>query len=89
MKKQPVEWSKVSGEILFVNISSLSAKSLCCKCHWLLVFDDCSDNAWTYLLKEKSDLKLNVLALIKEFKAKHEYVMKCIQCDIACEKLAL
>ena len=55
VRKQPVEWSKINGEMLFIDISPLSAKCLGGKQH----------------LKEESDLMLNVLALSKEFKAKH------------------
>ena len=40
-------------------------------------------------LKEKSDLKMNVLALIKELKAKDGYIIKYIWCDNAGENLAL
>ena len=40
-------------------------------------------------LNEKSDLKLNVLALIKELKAKHGYAVKYIQCDNEGENLTL
>ena len=48
VSKQPVEWSKVKGKRLFIDISSPSAKSVVGKCYLLVVLDDCSDNAWSY-----------------------------------------
>ena len=57
---QSVEQSKVDDERLLIDISSSNAKSLGGKCHWLLVLDDGSDNAWNYFLKQKRDLKLKI-----------------------------
>ena len=50
VRKHPVEWSKINGERLFIDVCSSSAKSLGNKCHWLLVIDDCSDNVRSYFL---------------------------------------
>ncbi len=46
------------------------------KKNWLLVLDDCTDLAWSYFLKNKSDLKDEILALIKELKAKYDITVK-------------
>ena len=88
-RNQPIEQSNVNGKKLFIDISSPSAKSVGIKYHWLLVLSDCSDNAWSYFLKEKSYLKLNVLALIKRLEAKHGYFLKYIGCDNAGKSLIL
>ena len=71
-RNQPIEQSKVNGERLFMDISSPIVKSLDGNYQWLLILGDCSDNSWSYFLKEKSDLKWNVLVLIKELKAKYD-----------------
>ena len=39
-----VEQPKVNGGILFIDVSSLSAKCVGGKCDWLFIPDDCSDN---------------------------------------------
>ena len=59
------------------------------KKHWLLVLDDCTDLAWGYFLKSKSDLNDEILALIKELKPKFGITVKYIRCDNAGENKAL
>ena len=48
-----------------MEISSPSTKSMGGKIHWLLVFDDCTDYCWSYFLKEKGELKNDVIELIE------------------------
>ncbi len=77
------------GERLFLGISLPQTTSIGGKKNWLLVLDDCTDLAWSYFLKNKSNLKDEILALIKELKAKFGITVKYIRCDNAGENIAL
>ena len=63
--KLPIGRSKKKGERIVLDISLPKTTSIDGKKHWLLVLDDCTDLAWSYFLKNKSDLKDEILALIK------------------------
>ena len=89
LSKVPIKRSKKKGERLFLDISSPQTTSIGGKKHWLLVLDDCTDLAWSYFLKNKSDLKDEILALIKQLKAKFGITVRYIRCDNAGENLAL
>ena len=48
--------SKVKGERLFIDISSIKSKSYSQSKFWLRVLDDHTDYAWSFFLKKKKDL---------------------------------
>ncbi len=87
--KVPIKRSKNKGKRLFLDISLPQTTSIGGMKHWLLVLDDCTDLAWSYFLKNKSDLKNEILALIKESKAKFCITVKYIRCNNAGENIAL
>ena len=64
-KKAAVALSKIKGERLYIFISLPSMARLGGKKHWLLVAYNCTDHAWIYFLKEKSNLKIVMMVSIK------------------------
>ncbi len=91
VNKTAVECSMVTGERLYLDISSPNTASLSRKKHWLLILDDATGYVWSYFLKYKIDLTKNVLGLIKELKSSNLAVkmVKYICCDNAGENVAL
>ena len=81
--------SHLPGEWPFIDLSSLTAKSLGDRKHWLLIVDDCTAYTWSYFLKEKSELPDKVNELVKKLKAKYNIQVKKIQCDNVGENHAL
>ena len=61
-KGKSVKWPNKSatklGERLFMDVTLPMAVSLEGKKHWLLVVDDCSNYAWRYFLKKKSEFPI-------------------------------
>ena len=53
------------------------------KQHWMLVVDDYADYFWSYFLKEKNELKVHVVELIKEWDSKDHCKVTSICCDNA------
>jgi len=83
------ERSNVRGERLFIDISSVKAKSYGQRKFWLMVMDDCTDYCWSYFLKQKSELQEEVIKLIKDLKMKENIQVKYIRCDDAGENRKL
>jgi hypothetical protein len=63
----------VPGERLCINTSSIKELSYGNRKFWLLVVDDCVDFSWSEFLERKGKIPL-----IKEFKAKYDYIVKYI-----------
>ena len=89
ISKVPVKRASEPGGRLCIDISSPSTKSIGGKQHWLLVVDDCTDYAWSFFLKQKSDLKDITIALIKELKQAYDIDVKIIRCDNSGENNSL
>ena len=66
MSKNAVEHSQTLGERLFFDISPQLTPNLSGKKNSLLVIKDRTGFAWSYFLKEKSELKNVMLGLIKD-----------------------
>ena len=75
--------SKVRGERLHIDISSVKYKSYGGGKHWLLVVDDATDVNWSYIQKKKSELTENMIQLILDLKNKNNITTKFIRCDNA------
>jgi hypothetical protein len=80
--------SQVSGERVYLNISSIRDKSYGGSCFWALLVDDYSDYCWSIFLKNKSDLKSKVMTLLTDLKIARINV-KYIRCDDSGENKAL
>jgi hypothetical protein len=60
--------SPISGERLYLDISSIKVISFGSAKFWALVVDDYLGNCWSYLLRAKSELQEEIIDLIKELK---------------------
>jgi len=89
ISKVQVKRASKPGSRLCIDISSPSTKSIGGKSHWLLVVDDCTDYAWSFFLKQKSETKDIMIALIKELKQAYDIEVKTIRCDNSGENNAL
>ena len=81
--------SKIRGERLHIDISSVKYKSYGGGKHWLLVVDDATDVNWSYIQKKKSELTENMIQLILDLKNKNNITTKFIRCDNAGENKKL
>jgi hypothetical protein len=81
--------STIPGERLFIDTSSVKAKSFGGSKFWLLVVDDCTDVAWSAFLNKKSDQVERITVLVKELEKKHKITVKYIRCDNAGENGSL
>jgi len=77
--------SKIPGERLFIDISSIKSRNLGGSKFWLLIIDDATD----FFLKKKGDLSKTVRELINDLKAKIQKTVKYIRCDNAGENKSL
>ena len=80
--------SKIPGERLFVDISSIKSESYGGAKFWALIVDDYTDFCWSFFLKKKSDLKCKVVDVINELKAM-ERPVSFVRCDDAGENKSL
>ena len=74
---------------MFIDQTSVKAKSYGGSKFWLGVLDDCTDFAWSSFHKHKDDQNEKIIVLIKELKAKHGRTVKYIRCDNAGENKKL
>jgi hypothetical protein len=78
----------VSGERVYLDISSIRDESYGGSCFWVLLVDDYTDYCWRIFLKNKSDLKSKVMTLLTDLKIA-EINVKYIRCDDSGENKAL
>jgi hypothetical protein len=78
----------VSGERVYLDISSIRDESNGSSCFWALLVDDYSDYCWSIFLKNKSDLKSKIMTLLNDLKIS-EINVKYIRCDDSGENKAL
>ncbi|MGL4341755.1 MAG: reverse transcriptase domain-containing protein, partial [Lactococcus lactis] len=93
VSKESDSRSKVAGERLFVDISSVKAESYGGSKFWILVVDDYSDKCWSIFVNRKSLMPDKVVALIRKLKDQNKYsinhIVRVIRCDDAGENKAL
>jgi transposase InsO family protein len=66
--------SNVPGECLYIDISSIEERSFGGAKFWALIFDDCTDYWWSFVMKNKSDLKGNIKTLSTNLKIANQNV---------------
>jgi hypothetical protein len=81
--------SKVRGERLMIDTSSVKKVSFGSSKFWLLAIDDCTDMCSSTFLRKKSDQVDHLITLLKDLKAKNQLVVKLIRCDNAGENKTL
>ena len=89
LNRELQEKSKIPGERLFLDISSVKAQSIGGAKFWLLVQDNATDMCWSFLIKEKSDLSQSVMNLLLDLRLKQNIRVKHIRCDNAGENICL
>jgi hypothetical protein len=60
--------SNVPGERLYIDISSIKERSFGGAKFWDLIVDDCTDYCWSFVMKNKSDLKSKIKTLLTDLK---------------------
>jgi transposase InsO family protein len=81
--------SKIAGERLMIDTSSVKKQSFGKSKFWLLIMDDCTGVCWSRFLKKKSDQVELLINLLKDLKSKHDKTVKLIRCDNAGENKSL
>jgi hypothetical protein len=80
--------SQVSGERVYVDISSIRYESYGGSCFWVLLVDDYSNYCWSIFLENKSDLKSKFMTLLNDLKIA-DINVKYIRCDDSGENKGL
>jgi hypothetical protein len=68
------------GECLYVDISSIKERSFGGAKFWALIVDDCTDNYWSFVMKNKLDIKARIKTLLTDLKIANRNV-RFIRCD--------
>jgi hypothetical protein len=76
------------GERLYINISSIKERSLGGAKFWALIVYDYTDYCWSFVLKNKSDLKVKIKTLLTDLKITNQNV-RLIRCDNAGENMTM
>ena len=76
------------GQRISLDISSPTTKSVGGARHWLLLHDDNTGAAFSFLIKTKDLLQVRVIPWIKQLEAEFGIHVKIIRCDNAGENLA-
>jgi hypothetical protein len=70
------------GESLYVDISSIKERSISGAKFWSLIVDDYKDYCWSFVMKNKSDIKARIKKLLTDLKIANR-IVKFIRCDNA------
>jgi transposase InsO family protein len=76
------------GERLYVDVSSIKERSFGGSKFWALIVDDYSDYCWSFVVKNKSDLKTRIKTLLTDLKIVN-LIVKFIRCDDAGENMTM
>jgi transposase InsO family protein len=76
------------GGRLYVDISSIKERSFNGAKFWALIVDDYSDHCWSFIMKNKSDLKTRIKTLLTDLKIANR-IVKFIRYDDACENMTM
>jgi hypothetical protein len=72
----------VPGECLYDDISSIKERGFGGAKVWGLIVDDSTDNYWSFLMKNKSDLKAKIKTLLINVKISG-WNVRFVRCDNA------
>jgi hypothetical protein len=78
----------LSGERLYVDISSIKERIFGGAKFWALVVDDYTDYCWSFVLKDKSDLIIKIKTLSIDLNIANQNVI-FIKCDNAGENMTM
>jgi hypothetical protein len=80
--------SDLPGERLYVDISSIQKRSFSGGKFWALIIDDYTDYCWSFVMKNKSDIKARIKTLLTALKIAN-WIVKNIRCDNAGESMKM
>jgi hypothetical protein len=88
VKKNWLGSSNSPGEYLYVDISSIKERSFGGAKFWALIIDDYTDYCWSFVMKNKSDIKARIKTLLADLKIAN-WIVKFIRCDDAGENMTM
>jgi hypothetical protein len=80
--------SNLPGERLYISISSIKERSFGGAKFWALIVDDYTDYFWSFVMKNKLDIKSRINTLLTDLKIANR-IVKFIKCDDAGENLTM
>jgi hypothetical protein len=80
--------SNLPGECLYVDISSIKERTICGAKFWALIVDDYTDYCWSFIMKNKLDLKIKIKTLLTDLKISNRN-LRFIRCDNAGENMTM
>jgi hypothetical protein len=80
--------SNLPGERLYVDISSIKERSFGRAKFWALIVDNYKDYYWSFVLKNKSDLREKIKTLLTDLKIAN-WNVRLIRCDDAGENMTM
>jgi hypothetical protein len=86
--KQWLGSSNLPGERLYVDISSIKERSFGGAKFWALIVDDYSFYCWSFVMKNKLDLKTRIKTLLTDLKIANR-IVEFIRCDDAGENITM
>jgi hypothetical protein len=78
----------LSGERLYVDISSIKERSFGGAKFWALIGDDYTDYCWSFVMKNKSDIKVRIKTILTDLKIANQ-IVKLIRCDNSDKKMTM
>jgi hypothetical protein len=88
VNKQWLGSSNLPGECLYINISSIKERIFGGAKFRALIVDDYSAYCWSFVMKNKSDLKARIKMLLTDLKIADQ-IVKFIRCDDAGENMKM
>jgi hypothetical protein len=88
VNKQWLGSSNLPDERLYIDIRSIKESSFGGAKFWALIVDDYSDYCWSFVMKNKSDLKTRIKTLLTDLKIANQ-IVKFIICDDAGETMTM
>jgi hypothetical protein len=88
VNKQWLGSSNLPGERLYIDISSIKERIFGVAKFWALIVDDYSDYCWSFVMKNKSDLKTRIKMLLTDLKIANR-IVKFTRCDDAGENMTM
>jgi hypothetical protein len=80
--------SNLPGERLYVDISSIKEKSFGGAKFWALIVDDYTEYCWSFVMKNKSDIKARIKTLLTDLKIANR-IVKFIRCGNSGENMTM
>jgi hypothetical protein len=80
--------STFSGERFYADISSIKERIFGGVKFWALIVDDYPDYCWSFVIKNKLNIKVRIKTLLTDLKIAN-WIVKFIRCDDSCENMTM